>query len=71
LADLAAADGGDDGGDDGDGGAVALPAAPAGTLPPTLPEQCGALPGGAFAEAVETWLHGAGERAVTAARVLA
>ncbi|MFB8199100.1 helix-turn-helix transcriptional regulator [Kitasatospora purpeofusca] len=49
--------------------ARALP--PARTLPPALPEQCGALPGGAFAEAVETWLHGAGERAVTAARVLA
>ncbi|MFJ4090462.1 AAA family ATPase [Kitasatospora sp. NPDC089913] len=46
-------------------------APPAATLPPTLPEQCGALPGGAFAEAVETWLHGAGEHAVTAARVLA
>ncbi|MFD7412551.1 AAA family ATPase [Kitasatospora purpeofusca] len=75
LADLAAAEGGHsgDGGDGGDGGSVAaaLDATPAGTLPPTLPEQCGALPGGAFAEAVETWLHGAGERAVTAARVLA
>ncbi|MFF7589791.1 AAA family ATPase [Kitasatospora purpeofusca] len=67
LADLAAADG--DGGDGGDGGHLdaALPA----TLPPALPERCGALPGGAFAEAVETWLHGAGEHAVTAARVLA
>ncbi|MFB8235933.1 AAA family ATPase [Kitasatospora purpeofusca] len=87
LADLAAADGGDggeesheaDGGEErhgADGGeetheAATLPATPAGTLPPALPEQCGALPGGAFAEAVETWLHGAGERAVTAARVLA
>ncbi|MFF7456625.1 AAA family ATPase [Kitasatospora sp. NPDC008115] len=40
-------------------------------LPAALPERCGALPGGAFAEAVDAWLHGAGHRAVTAARVLA
>ncbi|MFF2656584.1 AAA family ATPase [Kitasatospora sp. NPDC058032] len=47
---------------DGDGATV---------LPAVLPERCGALPGGAFAEAVDTWLHGAGPQAVTAARVLA
>ncbi|MFE2105161.1 AAA family ATPase [Kitasatospora sp. NPDC059463] len=40
-------------------------------LPATLPERCGALPGGAFAEAVDAWLHGAGDHAVTVARVLA
>ncbi|MFC5661976.1 AAA family ATPase [Kitasatospora misakiensis] len=60
LADLTAA---------GPAGSAALPGAS--PLPGFLPESCGALPGGAFAEAVETWLHGAGERAVTAARVLA
>ncbi|MEV0188606.1 AAA family ATPase [Kitasatospora purpeofusca] len=76
LDDLTAADGGvgADGAEsvaDGSHEAAGAPAAPARTLPPALPERCGALPGGAFAEAVETWLHGAGERAVTAARVLA
>ncbi|MFB6888813.1 AAA family ATPase [Kitasatospora sp. NPDC056327] len=42
-----------------------------GGLPDALPEDCGALPGSAFAEAVDAWLHGAGDHAVTAARVLA
>ncbi|WP_344331555.1 AAA family ATPase, partial [Kitasatospora putterlickiae] len=52
-------------------GTAAEAGAPSPALPAALPERCGALPGGAFAEAVDAWLHGAGDRAVTVARVLA
>ncbi|MFB7471011.1 AAA family ATPase [Kitasatospora sp. NPDC056184] len=50
---------------------VVPPAAPAAALPATLPERCGGLPGSAFTDAVDAWLHGAGHQAVTVARVLA
>ncbi|MER7703858.1 AAA family ATPase [Kitasatospora sp. NPDC097605] len=50
---------------------VAAAGTPPRTLPAALPEHCGALPGGAFTEAVDAWLRGAGDHAVTAARVLA
>ncbi|MEU1504087.1 AAA family ATPase [Kitasatospora sp. NPDC005748] len=53
---------------------VALPALPAPRALTTLralPDSCARMPGGAFPEAVEQWLRGGGDRALTAARVLA
>ncbi|MFJ6140814.1 AAA family ATPase [Kitasatospora sp. NPDC092286] len=44
---------------------------PGGPGLPALPASCAGLPGGAFPEAVEEWLRGGGDRAVTAARALA
>ncbi|WP_162002559.1 LuxR family transcriptional regulator [Streptomyces sp. CB01881] len=39
--------------------------------PQALPDSCTRLPGDAFPEAVEAWLRGGGDRALTAARVIA
>ncbi|MFJ9947439.1 AAA family ATPase [Kitasatospora sp. NPDC091207] len=52
-------------------GLPALPTPRVHTAPRHLPDSCARLPGGAFPEAVEQWLRGGGERALTAARVLA
>ncbi|MER6362886.1 AAA family ATPase [Kitasatospora sp. NPDC001527] len=74
LADLTAEAANRAAGTDADGPQEdAVDAGGGGALPAALPEQCGTLPGGggAFAEAVDAWLRGAGEQAVTAARVLA